>query len=104
MTTIKAAIAAMSLILSATAADACHRYSYWGYNFPQRCGVGYRPSGEVAQASPAPVPAPARTISIPVLPGPDEEALRAEAIEKLKIELIIRGMRKKVQNDWGVNR
>jgi hypothetical protein len=36
---IRAAVIAMTVILTTPPAQACHRFSVWKYSFPQRCAV-----------------------------------------------------------------
>jgi hypothetical protein len=90
----KAVVIAAALLLIASPASACHRFSRWSYPWPQRCGVapGQGPriarvvAGEVEPPKSEPAPAP--------LPAPSKEDLdakeRAQAIERLKVELSIR--------------
>ena len=70
-------LAALGLLWAATPVEACHRFAIWRFPFPQpRCGVAHVQ----------------RIASLPRLSPPaesplDEDALRACAIERLKLML-----------------
>jgi hypothetical protein len=100
---IAALIVASSLDVGSSVA-ACHHYSYWAYNGPQRCGVVGSPQvrGAVARVAareeepmPAPLPVGLRKpdipLTVPTLPPPPKEwndlILRAMGIDELKKKL-----------------
>jgi hypothetical protein len=93
----KAVVIAAGLLLIASPASACHRFSRWSYPWPQRCGgaAAQRPLTRIAALEVAPPkPAPGSAEPIPSLPAPSNEDLdaeeRAQAIERLKAEFGIR--------------
>jgi hypothetical protein len=82
-------ILTLALILAASPAAACHRFSVWRYPFPQRCGRFA--SREVVPAPaphPAPTPLPAededRTWYVEIVIPPPDDGGRAAGLEKLK--------------------
>jgi len=86
---IKAAIAALTLILASEPAAACHRFSRWHYPWAQRCSSGAFDARTprlvriaVREIEPAPQP-PARAVE------PIDDDPRVAAVERLKIELAI---------------
>jgi hypothetical protein len=91
----KAVVIAAGLLLIASPASACHRFSRWSYPWPQRCSAApaQRPPlvRVAAREIEPPKPAPGPAEPIPSLPAPSNEDLaaeeRAQAIERLKIEL-----------------
>lgn len=93
----KAVVIAAGLLLIASPASACHRFARWSYPWPQRCGVGLAqrpPARVVAGEVEPPKPALERAEPIPLLSAPSNEDLdgqaRAQAIERLKVELSTR--------------
>jgi hypothetical protein len=61
-----------ALVLLATPADACHRFSVWRYPYPQRCGL------RVVQLEAPPAPAPE-----PKPPEPPEADIPLPSLENM---------------------
>jgi hypothetical protein len=61
----------LALILLATPAEACHRFSVWQYPYPQRCRVEVSPPPK-----PPPLPALDQWIDPPDAPGELGERLK----------------------------
>ena len=94
----RAALFALAIMLTATNAQACHRYQTWRYPFPQRCGGMVRLHFSKATASLAPLPRSSvsylkpevikdKLIFVPpteiiVIPGPTEEQIGIEGLKK----------------------
>ena len=68
-----------------TPAAACHRYARWAYPWPQSCSVEARHLVRYATREETPSPPP----PVKPPPAPTEDELRQQAIEQLKVELIM---------------
>lgn len=90
---IRAAIAALTLMLAAEPASACHRFSRWYYPWPQRCSAPRIIRVSMREIEPQP--------AAPALPPASIEPVddfisqaRFDAIERLKTELAHKSMGK----------
>jgi hypothetical protein len=68
-----------------TPAAACHRYARWAYPWPQSCSVEARHLVRYATREETPSPPP----PVKPPPAPTEDELRQQAIEQLKVALIM---------------